>query len=531
MEFPPPKDMPTDLYQKSQDTKVYVNHPPRIFHLKPQFVRFTPSDDWEKTFLHQKVSVPRMKVEYLEPLRFPGLDCRSFPGELYEVCRVLQRHYNPITQGEEFITWAKHVLNYEEKEADLRRRTAIRYGTPPSGGLGPRDDLRMQAIGIIKHYADGGWEEAVEIHEQLAERDHILAEMTTLVRFRDHNGVPNGLGYRPSQDTLYLDNQFLEDYLEGLSQDASPFNKPLVPFLNGNDCVKIRHLAVSVAPFTNTNIVSTLCHAVLQTFPNVMHLKLVTLAVVDRRPHEWWEADTQFAKFQTLESIVEREFYMGVMRQRAGGPAPQTPVAAYAIATGLMLDPNGPATHHRSPPRPAAPPASLEDAFVGPGPALGARGGPAPAAAAAAEPAPRDWPPLLHTVHQEMKKARRAVVASTIMQTGSARRARRIERDGSPTRLPRPDAERRAVTGASPRALRARFERERNERLGSVRELGPEKIGGFDPDRPLAHPDHAPLAVEPVVLCYYRDAFDRATRRGWSRYGPMIDLSHLDMSV
>ncbi|KUI69968.1 hypothetical protein VM1G_05253 [Cytospora mali] len=510
--FPPPKDMPTECYQRVKDSarpRFFVNHPARIFHLKPQFGSRMPGSDWEKTFLFQKVSVPHMKAEYLDPVPFPGLDLppNAFPREFFVSINAIRSEYYP--DPEKLIPWAKSVLNYVEPEAQTRARTAIQYARPAGY---PVDDLRAFAVQTIENLAADGYPEATWIIDQIRNRKHLLGDLQWFMRFRDHNGVPNGLGFRPTTDTLFLDSGFLDDFLEHTGQNpSSRLETPLIPFLNGEDRANIAIVAVSVDYFHSREVRALLCHALVRSFPNIQHVKLVTVGVAGRKPQQVWDSDTKFGQVQGFTQVVRQEVlrnggssFMGPDSQDSNGassgdvpPPGRTPVVAYGLAKGLIVDP--------------------EEDLDG-----------------------DTQSELVAGIERQIRGMRNMYFASREVEHSVAVRDVARKRDGSPTMLPRPATQDdESMLGASPRIhtnkeaprlTRAEFERQRNEKLGSHRSMAPkEDSESTVPRTKLIAQQHYKLVVEPVILTYYRDAFDRAVANGWRMVGSTIDLSHLGM--
>ncbi|KUI55692.1 hypothetical protein VP1G_03080 [Cytospora mali] len=492
LEFPPPKDMPTECYQKVKDSarpRFFANYPARIFHLKPQFGSRMPGSDWEKTFLFQKVSVPHMKAE-----------------EFFVSINAIHSEYYP--DPEKLIPWAESVLNYVETEAQTRARTAIQYARPAGH---PVDDLRAFAVQMIENLAADGYPEAMWIKDQIKNRKHLLDDLQWFMRFRDHNGVPNGLGFRPTADTLFLDNGFLDDFLEHTGQNTSSrLETPLIPFLNGEDRANIAIVAVSVDYFHSRQTRALLCHALVRTFPNIQHVKLVTIGVADRRPQQVWESDTKFGQVQSFTQVVRQEMLRNGgssfmdpdsrdSEESPGDLAPpeRTPVVAYGLANGLIVDP--------------------EEDLDGDNPSE-----------------------LVAGIERQIRGMRNMYFASRAVEHSVAVRDVARKRDGSPTMLPRPATQddestmgaspRRHTSKEVPRLARAEFEKQRNKKLGSHRSMAPkEDSESTVPRTKLISQQHYNLVVEPVILTYYRDAFDRAVANGWRMVGSTIDLSHLGM--
>ncbi|KAK7736562.1 hypothetical protein SLS53_006994 [Cytospora paraplurivora] len=533
MELPPPKDMITECYQKVKDSarpKVFVNYPDRVFHLKPQFRNASPGKDWEATFLWHKVSVPHMKAEYLDPFPLPGLDlpADAFPPDLYA-----QRDYlEACSPSDEkaCLRWVKDVLTHVETEAEFRERTAPRYVRTRHSGC----DIRAEAIGALYNYAESGSEDAEWLLDELVQRDKLREELQHWIRFRDHQGVPNGLGFRPAHDTLYLDNMFLQDYIErigGRPGHASEYKVPLVSFLmlDGRDRANMSRLAVSVEPFLapgeeeEEHNLSVLCHGIVKSFPNITHLRLVvSTGVIDRPRSHAWDLETRHvAGFHNLDVLVGAEIqanggssYLAAPAGGGGGadddpgrwPGGRTMIVEYGLETGLILDPAG---RH----------------------APGAR------------------PPLVDAVAAEMAWQRYAALMQKKARRGVARRAAASKLSGTPTRLPRPVSDpfwnglarprRYSAPGdGSPvrmtraefaaRMARREFERRRDERLGRNRDLYPSPSLSSIELYDIIPDGDWQLTVEPVVMVYYRDAFDRAVACGWREIGHCVDMDKVE---
>ncbi|ROW06681.1 hypothetical protein VPNG_06733 [Cytospora leucostoma] len=536
MVFPPPKDMITECYQKVKDSarpKVFINYPDRVFHLKPQFRNLWHGRDWEAAFLWHKVSVPHMKAEFLDPFPLPGLDlpADAFPPDLHAQRDYLEACSPPDEKA--ILRWAKDVLTHVESEAEFRERTRPRYVRTHYSGY----DLRADAIGALYSYAESGSEEAEWLLDELVQRERLREELQRWVRFRDHEGVPSGLGFRPARDTLYLDNMFLQDYLErmgGRPGHASVYKVPLVSFLmlDGRDRANISRLAVSVEPFLAPgeagNNLTVLCHGIARSFPNVTHLRLVvSTGVIDRPRSHAWDLETRHvAGFHNLDVLAAAEI------QANGGSSylPPPPAAAdddpdhwwlggertmivrYGLEKGLILDPARRHRRHH---------------------ASGAQ------------------PPLVGAVVVEMAWQRYAALVEKKARRGVARRAAASKLSGTPTRLPRPApdpfwdtlARPRRYSGAgdgSPvrgmsraefaaRLTRREFEQRRDERLGGRdRDLYTSpSLSSIELYDIIPQQDWQ-VTVEPVVVVYYRDSFDRAVACGWRDIGHCVDMDKVE---
>lgn len=523
MAFPPPKDMFTECYQKVKDSarpKVFVNYPDRVFHLKPQF-NGLPGRDWETTFLWHKISVPHMKAEYLEPLPLPGLDLHAdaFPPDLYAQRDYLDSCSPPDEKA--YLRWAKDVLTHVETEAESRERTAHGYVRHYADF-----DIRADAISALYRSADSKTEDAEWLLEELVQRNRLCDELQRWVRFRDHQAVANGLGFRPAHDTIYLDNMFLQDYLERIGErpgGATVYRVPLVSFLmlNGRDRANMARLAISAEPFlvpgqADRNL-SALCHGIARSFPNLTHLRLVVSTGVIERPRSHaWDIETRVvAGFHNLDEVVRAEVQANggsSYLSPAGAPAGASPdhwmsgrtmIVEYGLEAGLILDP---AERHDEP---------------------GA------------------LPPLVDDVARELAWQRLSAVTQRRTREGVARRAAASKLFGTPTRLPRPVSDPASGGLAHPRLYsapgdgspmrltRAEFEaemdrreleRRRDERMGVTRDFHPSpSLSSIELYDLIPHGDWQ-ITVEPVVMVYYRDAFDRAVARGWQDIGHCVDM-------
>ncbi|KAL1875809.1 hypothetical protein Daus18300_003000 [Diaporthe australafricana] len=525
-----PNDLPSQLLESMRNKpkpKWIVNYPTRLFHLKPQSnLRISDDLDWETTFLWQKVSSQRVQASWIQALPVPALD---LPLELFP--QTLLRQGATMRTREstprELLDFATAVLNTSGTE------TAAALA--PAAGV-PLRNIKGHALHIIKQFERLHDPEAVAMAARVRAHEQAKAEMQSFIRFRDSERKPTGMGFRTAKDMLFLDDQFLTDFLRrarqhGLQNRRMRSDVKLVCFLNSQDAAKIRTIAVSSSPFQNPPSRHYLCYSIARTFPNLERLFLASIGVFDNVPEHPWYSSRQFSRLRRLEKFAADEVDLGNGgrsfsaqfledptalfdpanmstelkkatgahangrgRALAGTPA-RTPIVAHGVKAGLLRDP---ASRHRD-----------------------------------QQPAP-----LVGAVQRELS----AAFADMLRGKQEAARASRAEAlsrlEGRRTRLPRPSAPgattRRRYRREEPRVeprqwVWAHYQkaRRRYARPDDDSSSEPESEASVAADEVVSRRPGDSPRVEPFVLAYDRGAFDRIVQDGWVGFGPGVDLSHL----
>lgn len=527
-----PTDLPSQLLETMRNKsspKWIVNYPRRLFHLKPQSnLRISDDLDWESTFLWQKVSSQRVQASWIQSLPVPALDLplELFPDTLLRQGATMRmRESTP----HELLAFAEAVLNTT--------------GTETTAARAPRN-IRAHALHIIQHFEKWNDPQAVTMAARVRKHEQAKAEMQSLIRFRDSERKATGMGFRTAKDMLFLDDEFLTDFLRRASQHGSQNRRTrsdvkLVSFLNSKDAAKITTIVVSSSPFQDPASRPYLCYSIARTFPNLERLFLASIGVFENVPGHPWYSPRQFSRLRRLEKFAEDEvdlgnggrsfsaqspedptalfdtanmspelkqatgaYASGRGRALAGTPA-RTPVVAHGVKAGLVRDPAG---HHHG-----------QDQDQDQQPA-----------------------PLVLAVHRELS----AAFAGMLRGKQAAARAWRAgalgRLEGRRTRLPRPSRGQAASAPGIARRyrreepavdpmqwVRENYEkrRRRHARPDDDPPSDPETEASVAADELVSGPEESPR-VEPFVLAYDRDAFDRIVQDGWAGFGPGVDLSH-----
>lgn len=528
-----PNDVPAQVLEGMRNRrgrKRYVNYPTRLFHLRPQSnLRMSDDLDWEKAFLWQKVSNPHCDASWIQEFPCPALDLplENFPGAILRWGLAMRARKRTTRESLDF---AAAVLNAAGRDPS--------EPTPVSEV--PWRNVKVMALNIIRRLERKNNREAAAMAARVREHQNARDDYQSFFRFRDSDRKPFGMGFRGTRDVLLLDDEFLTDFISRASQ-RGPLGQrkrsdvKLVSFLNSLDAAKVTTVAVSARAFGKRKTRRYLCYAVVRTFPNLQRLLLTSIGTADLdRERPSWTA-SQYARFGEIQDFVDREvrenggssfvaqhredaaahfdvanmspelieatgaYAEGRGRVLDGDPA-RTPLVAYGIAAGLLHDP-----------------------------------------AAQARNGDKVDPPLVDDVQfylsaafQVFMRRREAAAQATRAETLS-------KLNGGRTMIPRPV--RGPPGSAQPVArLYRRTEVTPKDFLEWVREhqaklhrraLWDEDASETDPESEaslpaveVGPPDREYARVEPFLLIYNRDSFDRNVQSGWAGFGPGVDMSH-----
>ncbi|KAG8169926.1 hypothetical protein KVR01_000671 [Diaporthe batatas] len=524
-----PNDVPVQVLErmKYRGFRRYVNYPTRLFHLRPQSNLEIPEDlDWETAFLWRQVSSSLCRADWIEEFPYPALDMPLpyFPEALLQHGQTIRTSKLTPEEGLEFAAAVCH--------------SAARGPSDPEPNFNVEwKDIRKMAIGVVGQLERQGNPGAAAMAASMREQRRDWREYDSFFRFRDWNHKPTGMGFRGTRDLLFLDDDYLTDFLKRASQDgaASVRMRPdvkLIPFLAGPDAAKVTAIMVSAKAFRDPEARTYLCYAIARAFPRLHRLRLTSIGTVASdvaerlglTPDRWFKTgelgyfaqeemrrnggssyvrrarEDAEARFDTagMSPALMRAtgaYADGRGRSLAGDLA-RTPLVAYGIGAGLMHDPEprAPADHE---------------------------GG-------------RD-PPFIAAVQHMLTAAFRVVARRREACAAVARAEARARRAGWPTMLPRPvplgpawgvwSADRSyRRCGMRPQDFRWWAEdhiaRERRRHAHAQ----PEHFSSEAEPQPAHSVPYA--RVEATVLIYDRDAYDRNVYGGWTGFAPGVDLSY-----
>lgn len=529
-----PSDAPAQVLEGMRERegyKRYVNYPSRLFHLRPQSNLKIPRDlDWEKAFLWQKVSSPWCDVDWLQEFPYPALDLPllSFPEAILRRGMTIRLNEASPLEALEFAA------------AVLKTRGRNPPEPTPAWGV-PWRDVKELAVNIVERLEARGIRGAVAMAAKIREHQQAMDDYRSFFRFRDANRKPRGMGFRGTRDTLLLDDEYLTDFLNRAGQNRAlaqhrRSDVKLVSFLNSRDAAKVTIVAVSAQAFREQKARMYLCYAIARTFPNLERLLLTSIGTTGRETARLWGVTPQQPRFAGLQALADEEIrrnggssflaqpredpvplfdvsYMspalikatgayadGRGRALSGEPS-RTPLVAYGVKAGLLHDP---ANDHQE-----------ED------------------------------PPSVQAIQNMLTATFKVIVRRKEAEALLARLDARAKLEGRRTRLPRPV---RSAAGGSARPAERLYRRSevipedqaewtrdflarkaRRRAAWVTDDLGSETDPDSEPSLPASEvgpADREYARVEPLVLIYDRDAFDSNVLRGWTGFGPGVDLSH-----
>lgn len=533
-----PNDVPVQTLEGMRNRRGhqrYVNYPSRLFHLRPQSnLRMT--DDLEKAFLWQKVSMPYCYTRWIQKFPCPALDMplEYFPEKILRRGLTMRLSKTKDYEGLEF---AAAVLNAVPTR-DLS-------GPPPFYDVQLKN-VKSLARQIIRQLERKNNPEAIAMGNRVREHQRARDDYRYFFRFRDSNRKPLGMGFRGTRDALLLDDEYLTDFLSRAGQRGSLVQRKrsdakLVSFLNSVDAAKVTTVAVSPRPFRNKKTRMYLCYALVRTFPSLQKLHLVAIGNIDSGHERPGSIQTQLARFGNLEKFAGFEVYEngdssfvarpredlaarfdvanmspelieatgayadGSGRALKGDPA-RTPLVAYGVGAGLLHDP---ATHSRDDD-------NIDPPFVA------------------------DVQSALSSAFRVLFRAKEAAGLATRAETLSKLQTRR-------TMLPRPVV--RSPPGPLqpvPRLYR-RTEGTPEDFLEWVQETRAKFVRRAVPDEdasetdPDSEPSLPPAEIGPVdrlyarveasLLVLDRYSFDGNVQSGWMGFGPGVEISHIDCDL
>lgn len=531
-----PSDAPVQVLEGMRERegyKRYVNYPSRLFHLRPQSnLRIPRNLDWEKAFLWQKVSSPWCDVDWLQEFPYPALDLPllSFPEAILRRGMTIRLNDAAPLEALEF---AAAVL-----------KTPGRNPSEPTPAWGvPWRDVKELAVHFVERFERRGIRGAVAMAANIREHQRAMDDYRSFFRFRDANRKPRGMGFRGTRDTLFLDDEYLTDFLNRVGQCSNPAQRrrsdvKLVSFLNSRDAAKVTIVAVSAQAFREQKARMYLCYALARTFPNLERLLLTSIGTTERETARLWGVTPQQPRFAGLQALVDEEirrnggssflaqpredlvplfdgpkmspalikatgvYADGRGRALAGEPS-RTPLVAYGVKAGLLHDPARPVDDRQ------------ED----------------------------QEPPSVKAVQDMLTAAFKAIIRRKEVEALLMRLDARAKLEGRRTRLPRPVRGAAGVAARPAERLYRRSEvipenqavwtRDFFARKARRRVVTDDLASETDPDSEPSLPasevgpvDREYAQVAPFVLIYDRDAFDRNVLRGWTGFGPGVDLSH-----
>lgn len=530
------EDLPAQVLETMRNKKGhqrYINYPSRLLHLRPQSnLRMTDDLDWEKAFLWQRVSLSYFDVSWVQKFPCPGLDLplEQFPES---ILKWGQRIGAKKATTREALDFAAAVLSATGRDPS----------EPAPVSDAPWRDVQLGALNALRQLQrrkDNS--EAAAMATKVREHQRARDDYASFFRLRDSRRKPTGLGFRGTRDVLLLDDEYLNDFLRRAAQ-SRPLGRrkrsdvKLVSFLNSVDAGKVTTVAVSAAAFRDMRARTYLCYAVVRTFPNLKRLLLTSIGVDPRdiggrlRPRRLADmrdlADREVrknggdsflappredaaARFDVANmspGLIKATGAYADGRGRAlAGDSARTPVVAYGVGAGLLVDPEARAR----------------------GDGDGDGGG----------------PPLVEGVQHALTAA--FDVFTHLKETAAAvARAETLSKlERRRTMLPRPV--RRGPPGTAAQPVERLYRRTEVTPEGffnwvvahaaklSRRDPVPEELASeTDPESEASLPaaEVGPATrkyarVESVVLAYNRELFDRNVRSGWTGYGPGVDMSH-----
>lgn len=528
-----PNDVPVQVLEGMRNRrgrKRYVNYPTRLFHLRPQSnLRMTDDLDWEKAFLWQKVSRSYCEADWIQEFPCPALDLplEEFPEAILRRGLTLQASKRTVRESLDF---AAAVLNAAGRDPSQ----------PAPASDVPWRNVKVMALNIIRRLERKDNREAAAMAARVRAHQRARDDYRSFFRFRDSDRKPFGMGFRGTRDALLLDDEFLADFMKRASQrgvfgQRKRSDVKLISFLNSIDAGKVTTVAVSASAFRERRSRLYLCYAIVRTFPNLQRLLLTSIGTVDLDPGRPWQTTFQFARFGEIQDFADRE-----VRENGGSsfvaPPREDPAAHFDVAnmspelikaTGAYADGRGRAL--------SGDPARTPLIAYGVGAGL---------VHDPATQAPDDDkvdPPLVDSVQFCLSTAFQVFFHRKEAAAQATRAETMAKLDGRRTMIPRPV--RGPLGSAQPVArLYRRTEVTPEDFLEWVREHQAklrrraaldEDASETDPDSEASLPaaevgpverDYA--RVEPFLLVYNRDAFDRNVQSGWAGFSPGVDLSH-----
>lgn len=543
-----PKDVPVQTLEgmRNRSRKKYVNYPSRMFHLRPQSnLRMTDDLNWEKAFLWQKVSRSYCEASWIQDFPCPALDM-AVDDFTEEILRWGLRLRLSKTTTREGLDFASAVLNAVPRDPS----------EPAPFADVPWRNVKSLARGIIRRHERKNNREAITMAARVREHQRARDDYRSFFRFRDSDRKPFGMGFRGTRDALLLDDEYLTDFLSRAGQRGDLGQRKrsdvkLVTFLNSVDAAKVTIVAVAARAFREMSTRTYLCYAIARTFPNLRRLLLISVGTTAaRRPGRAARPmRTQNPRFGELQHFADREVRENGGSSFVARPSEEDPAALFDIAnmspgllkaTGARADGRGRSLEGD----PARTP------LVAHGVAQGLLHDPAAAQAGGDGDSDNDKadPPFVDAVQHVLSaafrvffRAREAAGLATRAETLSKLECRR-------TMLPRPVVARRGDPPPGPASAQAAarlyrrtevtpedfVEWVRGHKAKLVRRAVPESLASeTDPDSEASLPpaEVGPVTreyarVEPYLLVYDRDAFDRNVLSGWTGFGPGVDMSH-----
>lgn len=536
-----PKDVPVQTLEGMRNRrghKRYINYPSRMFHLRPQSnLRVTDDLDWEKAFLWQKVSRPYCEASWIQDFPCPALDMalEDFPEEILRWALTLRLSKTSAPEGLDFASAVLNAVPRNQSEP-----------TPYSDV--PWRNVKSMARGIIRRHERKNSPEAIALAARVREHQRARDNYRSFFRFRDSDRKPLGMGFRGTRDVLLLDDEYITDFLNRARQRGTLGQRKrsdvkLVSFLNSVDAAKVTTVAVSARALREMRTRTYLCYAIVRTFPNLKRLLLVsvgTTAAAARGPGRRgaWPMRPDDPGFGEMQHFADREvdknggssfiprpredpaalFDVANMspalldatgahrdgrgRYLEGDPA-RTPLVAYGVAKGLLRDPT---TQSRGDDDMEADPPFVNAVQY-----------------------------VLSAAFRVFFRAKEAAGLATRAETLSKLECRR-------TMLPRPVVAGRPGSAQPVARLYRRTEVTPEDFVEWVlehkaklrrRAVPEDQASETDPDSEASLPpaevgpvDREYARVEPYLLVYDRDAFDRNVLSGWTGFGPGVDMSH-----
>lgn len=540
-----PKDVPVQTLEGMRNRKgrkKYVNYPSRMFQLRPQSnLRMTDDLDWEKAFLWQKVSRSYCEASWIQDFPCPALDMAvdDFPEEILRWGLRLRLSKTTAREGLDF---ASAVLSAAPRDPS----------EPAPFSDVPWRNVKSLARGIIRRHERKNNREAITMAARVREHQRARDDYQSFFRFRDSDRKPFGMGFRGTRDALLLDDEYLTDFLNRAGQRGDLGQRKrsdvkLVTFLNSVDAAKVTIVAVSARAFREMRTRTYLCYAIVRTFPNLKRLLLISVGTTAARRlgRAARPMRTQNPRFGELQHFADREVRENGGSSFVARPS-EDPAALFDVAnmspellkaTGAHADGRG---------------RSLEgDAARTPLVAYGVAQGLLhdPAAAQAGGDGDNDNeadPPFVDAVQYVLSAAFRVFFRAK-EAAGLATRAETLSKlECRRTMLPRPVVAATHSGGPGSAQPTARLYRRtevtpedfvewvREHKAKLVRRAVPESLASeTDPDSEASLPpaEIGPVTreyarVEPYLLVYDRDAFDRNVLSGWTGFGPGVDMSH-----
>lgn len=318
--------------------------------------------------------------------------------------------------------------------------------------------------------------------------------------------APTTLGLRPHRDILHLDASYVAALLgrQAAARRLLAHFDPaveLLPFVARGDRHKITTLAVSAEAFFGYHahhhhpqqhldpaaLAPRLCEILAAALPALGRLLLVSTAVVDRPPSAAWDLEAEFARWARLADVVALEQQQQqqtnqnrnqeegpvARRARETSPLPRAVETAYATALRTVL--------------------------------------PARAVRLAAIRGKTSASRIARPKQQQQTHAHAHTTKPKAREGGGG---------GKWTTLPPPPPS--PVTEDEARFEVSDLSSTESVVSGGGRSDEEDEMGGSG--------GPWPLTVEPFVLLYYRDAFERAVAQGWT-HDELLPVDHIDLGL